>query len=215
MNGETMCEICGERKATDECVSCHKKMCSDCSIPQIGVCVQCSKPQDKGLVSMLIGCGAVQYGRFTLASGKQSSYYVDIKKAITDIPILKKVADMMAPYVESSDKIACVELGGVPIAVTLALHVEIPYLIVRKRKKEHGMEATFEGELSKGESVIFVEDVTTTAGSLVKAVDLIRENGGIVEKTLVVVDREEGAAENLGNIGVELIPLVRASDIVR
>ncbi|UCD93254.1 MAG: orotate phosphoribosyltransferase [Methanobacteriota archaeon] len=163
---------------------------------------------------MLIGCGAVQYGSFTLASGKQSSYYVNIKKAITDIPILKKVGDMMAPYVEGSDKIACVELGGVPIAVSLSLHTEVPYLIVRKEKKEHGMEASMEGELSEGERVIFVEDVTTTAGSLVKAIDLVRESGGIVEKALVIVDREEGAAENLGNIGVELIPLVRAREIV-
>ncbi len=215
MNGETMCEICGERKVTDECVSCHKKICADCSIPQMGVCVQCSKPQDKGLVSMLIGCGAVQYGSFTLASGKQTSYYVDIKKAITDIATLRKIAEEMAPYITDISKIGCVELGGVPIAVALALQVDRPYIIVRKKKKEHGMEATFEGELSKGESVIFVEDVTTTAGSLVKAIDLVRENGGIVEKALVVVDREEGAAENLGNIGVELIPMVRASDIVR
>lgn len=214
MNGEVVCEICGVRDATDECVSCHKRVCSDCSIPQVGVCVECSKPQDKGLVSMLIGCGAVQYGSFTLASGKQSSYYVNIKKAITDIPILKKVGDMMAPYVEGSDKIACVELGGVPIAVSLSLHTEVPYLIVRKEKKEHGMEASMEGELSEGERVIFVEDVTTTAGSLVKAIDLVRESGGIVEKALVIVDREEGAAENLGNIGVELIPLVRAREIV-
>jgi orotate phosphoribosyltransferase len=164
---------------------------------------------------MLIGCGAVQYGSFTLASGKQSSYYVNIKRAITDIPILKKVAEMMAPYVEGSDKVACVELGGVPIAVSLALHTEVPYLIVRKEKKEHGMQGSLEGELSEGESVIFVEDVTTTAGSLVKAIGLIRESGGVVEKALVIVDREEGAAENLGNIGVELIPLVRAREIVQ
>lgn len=215
MNGETMCEICGERNATDECVGCHKKVCSDCSIPQMGVCIQCSKPQEKGLITLLIGCGAVQYGSFTLASGRQSSYYVDIKKAITDMPTLKKIADMMAPYVTDVGKIGCVELGGVPIAVAVALQVDRPYIIVRKKKKEHGMEGAFEGELADGETVVFVEDVTTTAGSLVTAIDLIRQNGGVVEKALVVVDREEGAAENLGNVGVELIPLVRARDIIR
>ncbi|MCK4443551.1 MAG: orotate phosphoribosyltransferase [Thermoplasmata archaeon] len=164
---------------------------------------------------MLISCGAVQYGTFTLASGKESNYYVDMKKAITDIPILKKVSEMMAPYIGPDDKIGCVELGAVPIAVALSLQTERPFLIVRKQQKEHGTKKPFEGELAEGESVIFVEDVTTTAGSLVRAINLIRENGGVVEKALVIVDREEGAAENLGNVGVELIPLVRASEIVR
>jgi orotate phosphoribosyltransferase len=162
---------------------------------------------------MLISCGAVQYGTFTLASGKESSYYVDMKKAITEIPILKKVADMMAPHIGPSDKIGCVELGAVPIAVALALQTERPYLIIRKEQKEHGTQKAYEGEVLEGENVIFVEDVTTTGGSLVRAIDLIREAGGTVEKAIVIVDREEGAAENLGNLGVELIPLVRASDI--
>ncbi|MEE9223531.1 MAG: orotate phosphoribosyltransferase [Thermoplasmata archaeon] len=215
MNEEIICQVCEERKVTDECVSCHKKICSDCCISGVGVCVECSRPQQKDLIPMLIGCGAIQYGTFTLASGKESSYYVDMKKAITEIPVLKKVAEMMAPYIGPSDKIGCVELGAVPIAVALSLHTERPYIIIRKEQKEHGTQKAFEGEVMTGESVIFVEDVTTTGGSLVRAINLIRENGGVVEKALVIVDREEGAAENLGNVGVELIPLVRASDIIQ
>ena len=213
MNEEEICQICEERKVTDECVSCHKRICADCCISGVGVCVECSKPQEKDLIPMLIGCGAIQYGTFTLASGKESSYYVDMKKAITEIPILRKVAEMMAPYIGPSDKIGCVELGAVPIAVALSLHTERPYIIIRKEQKEHGTQKAFEGDVMTGESVIFVEDVTTTGGSLVRAIDLIRDSGGVIEKALVIVDREEGAAENLGNIGVELIPLVRASEI--
>lgn len=212
---EEICQICEERKVTDECVSCHKKICSDCCISGVGVCVECSKPKEKDLIPMLIGCGAIQYGTFTLASGKESSYYVDMKKAITEIPILKKVSEMMAPYIGPSDKIGCVELGAVPIAVALAMQTERPYIIIRKEQKEHGTQKAFEGEVMTGESVIFVEDVTTTGGSLVRAINLIRDSGGVIEKALVIVDREEGAAENLGNIGVELIPLVRASEITR
>ena len=213
MNEEEICQICEERKVTDECVSCHKRICADCCISGVGVCVECSKPQEEDLIPMLIGCGAIQYGTFTLASGKESSYYVDMKKAITEIPILKKVAEIMAPYIGRSDKIGCVELGAVPIAVALSLHTERPYIILRKEQKEHGTQKAFEGEVMTGESVIFVEDVTTTGGSLVRAINLIRDSGGVIEKALVIVDREEGAAENLGNIGVELIPLVRASEI--
>lgn len=215
MNEEKMCEICGKRRATDECVSCHKKVCSECSLPQLGVCTECSRPKDNELISMLVSCGAVQYGRFRLASGRESDYYVDMKRAITNIPVLRKVTEMMAPYVTGSDRIACVELGAVPIAVVLAMEVGMPYLIVRKEKKEHGTMKPFEGDLSQGENVIFVEDVTTTGGSLSRAIGLIRDSGGVVEKALVVVDREEGATENLGNIGVELIPLVRAREIIQ
>ncbi len=215
MNEADMCQICGERKAIDECITCHKKVCSECCIAGVGVCVSCARPKEEGLIPMLISCGAVQYGTFTLASGKESDYYVDMKKAITEISILKKVSEMMAPYVGPNDKIGCVELGAVPIAVALSLHTERPYLIVRKQQKEHGTKKPFEGQLFEGESVIFVEDVTTTGGSLVKAICMIRDHGGVVEKALVIVDREEGAAENLGNIGVELIPLVRAREIAR
>jgi orotate phosphoribosyltransferase len=208
-----MCQICEDNKATDECVSCGKKVCSNCVITGAGVCIGCSVPQDKGIIPMLISCGAVQYGTFTLASGKESTYYVDMKKAITEIPILRKVAEMMAPYIGPTDKIGCVELGAVPIAVALAMESERPYVIIRKEQREHGTQKAFEGELLTNESVIFVEDVTTTGGSLVRAINLVRDGGGAVEKALVVVDREEGAAENLGNIGVELIPLVRASEM--
>ena len=213
MNEEETCQICEAKKATDECVICHKKICSDCCISGVGVCIGCSKPMEKDIIPMLISCGAIQYGTFTLASGKESSYYVDMKKAIAEIPILKRVAEMMAPYIGPSDKIGCVELGAVPIAVALSLQTERPYIIIRKEQKEHGTQKAFEGEVMTGESVIFVEDVTTTGGSLVRAINLIRDSGGVIEKALVIVDREEGAAENLGNIGVELIPLVRASEI--
>lgn len=215
MSEETMCEICEKEKATDECITCHKKVCSDCSMPQIGVCVECSKPKENELIPMLVRCGAVQYGTFTLTSGRESSYYVDIKKAITDVPILRKVGELMAPYVTGSDRIACVELGAVPIAVAVAMEVGMPYIIIRKESKEHGTKKPFEGKLSEGETMIFVEDVTTTGGSLVRAVNMVRDLGAVVEKALVVVDREEGAAENLGDVGVELIPLVRAREIIQ
>jgi hypothetical protein len=152
-----MCQICEDNKATDECVSCGKKVCSNCVITGAGVCIGCSVPQDKGIIPMLIGCGAVQYGTFTLASGKESTYYVDMKKAITEIPILRKVAEMMAPYIGPTDKIGCVELGAVPIAVALAMETERPYIIIRKEQKEHGTQKAFEGELLTNESVIFVE----------------------------------------------------------
>lgn len=158
-------------------------------------------------------CGAVKYGEFTLTSGKKSNYYVDIKLASTNPDVLKTIAERMAAHVDG-DKIAGMELGAVPLATAVSLETGLPFLMIRKEKKGHGTGSRIEGELEKGEKVVVVEDVTTTGGSSVETVNVLREAGAIVEKVLVVVDREEGAEEALKEIDVELIPLVSAEELV-
>ena len=165
------------------------------------------------LAELLDSEGIISYGDFTLASGRKSNYYIDMKKAITDIETLRLISKRMSRYVEDADKVAGVELGAVPLAVAVALELDKDHIMVRKEKKGHGTRKAFEGEIREGEKVVFVEDVTTTGGSLKEGISAVREAGGIVEKAIVVVDREEGAAENLAGIGVSLIPLLRASDL--
>lgn len=167
------------------------------------------------LIDELIGLGAVEFGDFVLASGKKSDYYVNIKRATTRTSFLKLVGRHMAPLASGADKIAGVALGAVPLVVALALELDLPFVIVRKEKKEHGTKAVVEGSVNKGERIIFVEDVTTTANTLKNAILTIREMGGKVEKALCVVDRKEGASENLKGIGVDLIPLVTADELPR
>ncbi|MCK5547784.1 MAG: orotate phosphoribosyltransferase [Thermoplasmata archaeon] len=157
---------------------------------------------------------AVEFGDFVLASGKKSDYYVNIKRAITQPSFLKIVGRMMAPLATGARKIAGVELGAVPIAVALSMELDIPYIIVRKEKKGHGTQAAFEGTLEKGEEVVFVEDVTTTAGTMKKAILRIREAGGEIRKAISVVDRDEGAIENLRSIDVGLVPLVSIKELL-
>ena len=92
--------------------------------------------------------------------------------------------------------------------------------MIRKEKKGYGTSKLIEGELNEGDNVILVEDVTTTGGSLLKAINAIRDNGGIVQKAnggivqkaFVVVDREEGAMETFANEGIELEPLISVSE---
>ena len=79
--------------------------------------------------------------------------------------------------------------------------------------KGHGTQKRIEGTLNEGNRVLFVEDTTTTAGSLVNAINEVREAGGIVEKAIVIVDREEGARENLSGIGVEMISLASVQEL--
>src|SRR5713101_5024847 len=104
-----------------------------------------------GLVTALKACGALQFGTFTLASGKTSSYYVDIKRAITRPDLLRTIAKAMVPFARGANRIAGVELGAVPIAAAVSLATETPYIIVRKAAKEHGTKHEFEGELNRGD----------------------------------------------------------------
>jgi len=155
----------------------------------------------------IVKAGAFKMGEFTLASGRKSDYYVDLRSVTTRPELLRKVAQAMAKHIGECDKIAGVELGAVPIAAALSLETGIPFLMVRKQMKGHGTGRLVEGSMVPGDKVVFVEDTVTTAGSLVRAINAIREHGGIVERALVIVDREEGATETLTGIGVSMFSI--------
>jgi orotate phosphoribosyltransferase len=167
----------------------------------------------------LVRCNALMYGDFTLASGKKSEYYIDIKKANTDPYVLETIADEMAREIQvrglKVDKIAGVVLGSIPLAVALSLRTKIPYIMVRKEKKDHGTQKMIEGALGEEESVLMVEDVVTSAGSVLEAIGIVRAAGGKVSDVLCVVNRQEGGEQKLNDIGVRLSALVTAEDILK
>jgi orotate phosphoribosyltransferase len=137
-----------------------------------------------------------------------------MKMAITNPKILKSIANIISNQIsdDNIDKVAGPALGAVPIATAVSIESSIPMLMIRKAKKDYGTSELIEGELVKGDSVIVVEDVTTTGGSLIKAIKAIEDNGGIVKKAVVVVDRAEGAIENLKEEGIILEPLISIDD---
>lgn len=165
-------------------------------------------------VGALKASGALQLGAFTLASGKTSSYYVDIKRAITRPDLLRTIAEGMAPFARTADRIAGVELGAVPIAAAVSLASGKPYLMVRKASKEHGTRHEFEGELNRGDRVLFVEDVVTTGGTLRGAIERLRGHGAVIEECVCVVDREEGGKMLLAEVNVRLHALLSAKDLL-
>ena len=171
------------------------------------------------MAGILKQCGALKFGKFTLASGAESSYYIDIKKASTDPKVLKKIAEEMASVLKKNkikaDRIAGVVLGSIPLAAALSLETGIPFVMVRKEKKDHGTTKLIEGDLNSNDKVIVVEDVITSAGSSISAIRTLRENGATVLNVISVIDRESGGAEALKEIGVTLTPLVRASEILK
>jgi orotate phosphoribosyltransferase len=166
------------------------------------------------LVKLLKDCGAIKFGRFVLTSGAISDYYIDIKKASTNPIILKKIAKEMTFYTEGYEIIAGMELGAVPLVVALSLETEIPYVIIRKEKRQHGTNKQIEGNDVKGKRVLIIEDVTTSGGSVIKSINAIRKNQGKVDEVIVIVDRESGAEKKLQNLDVNFIPLLSVSDIL-
>ncbi len=172
----------------------------------------------KDLADALKECGAIKLGDFTLASGKKSGYYVDIKKAITNPELLKliacRISETMKLHSIKANYVGGVALGGVPIAVSVSLETGLPLLMIRKEVKDYGTKGQIVGEIVPGREVVLVEDVTTTGGSVIKAVRALRENGIVIHHVITVVDREEGALKTMASDDVELIPLVRMSELL-
>ncbi len=143
------------------------------------------------LAEMLKNVGAVKFGEFILSSGQKSNVYVDIKLACTYPEILDKIVEEMEKKVKvlEFDRIACIELGGVPLAVALSLRLRKPYVIFRKRRKEYGTKDELVGNIVAGEKVLVVEDVTTTGSSAMSVVERVEKRGGKVVAILTVVNR--------------------------
>ena len=170
---------------------------------------------DAELVAALRDAEAVLFGEFELSHGGTSEYYVDKYRFETDPRCLKLIAAAFADRVGDTDaKLAGVALGAVPLVAATAVETGRPYVIARKAAKEYGTGNRIEGELSEGEEVVVLEDIATTGQSAVDAVEALREAGAVVDRVLVVVDREEGARELLADHGVELEALLTASDLL-
>lgn len=166
------------------------------------------------LIDLLKENGVFLEGDFTLSSGKKSNYYINMKKAITEPEILSTISKLITQKIDLDDidKVAGPALGAVPIAAAVSLESKLPLLMIRKEKKGYGTSKLIEGELNEGDNVIVVEDVSTTGGSLLKAIRAINDNGGNVKRAFVVVDREEGAIETFEKEGITLEPLISVKD---
>ena len=171
--------------------------------------------EKKELIGLLKECGSIKFGHFILTSGATSEYYIDIKNAITNPRVLKKIVKKMAEYTKDYDFLAGMELGAVPLVVALSLETNIPYVIIRKEKRDHGTGKQIEGANVNGKKVLIIEDVTTSGGSILKSINVIRENKGIVNNVIAVVDRESGTKEKLKDVDVNFIPLLSVSDILK
>ena len=156
-------------------------------------------------------------GDFVLRSGRRSRYYLDKYRFETrpDLlgPLGERIARAVGEHEPEAVRLAGPELGAVPLAAAASLASGLPFLIVRKEAKEYGTGNRLEGVFQLGECVCLVEDVVTSGGAAVEAIEALREAGLTCSNAVCVVDREEGGAEALARETVELRPFFRASDL--
>ncbi|HAM46481.1 MAG TPA: orotate phosphoribosyltransferase [Alphaproteobacteria bacterium] len=161
----------------------------------------------------------------TLASGKKSNFYFNMKPTMLDPAGADAIARLVLARAGglAVDYVGGLEMGAVPIACSVAVvshntGAALPALIIRKQAKGHGTQQRIEGvppgEALRGKTILIVEDVTTTGGSLLDAVKVLRAEGAEVTHAITIVDRLEGAAQMLAEQGITLEPLLTADDFL-
>jgi orotate phosphoribosyltransferase len=156
-------------------------------------------------------------GDFVLRSGRRSRYYLDKYRFETQPDLLEAIAARIAARALDAEpgavRLAGPELGAVVLAAASSLACRLPFLIVRGEAKEHGTRNRLEGIFEANDRVVLVEDVVTSGGAAVEAVQALREAGLEVRNAVCVVDREEGGVDALARVGVRLWPIFRASEL--
>jgi orotate phosphoribosyltransferase len=157
-------------------------------------------------------------GDFVLRSGRRSRYYLDKYRFETrpDLlgPLGERIARAVAEHEPEAARLAGPELGAVSLAAAASLASGLPFLIVRKEAKEYGTGNRLEGMFEPGDCVCLVEDVVTSGGAAVAAIEALREAGLTCRTAVCVVDREEGGVDALARVAVRLRPLFRASQLL-
>lgn len=154
-------------------------------------------------------------GDFTLRSGRKSRYYLDKYLFETRPELLRELALRFAGHcTPQTSRIAGAELGAVALATATSLATDLPFVIVRNSKKaDYGTGKLVEGRLESGEHLLLVEDIATSGGQALEAAKILEQQGGNVEKIVVVIDREEGAREKIESAGYAFASLFTTSSL--
>jgi orotate phosphoribosyltransferase len=160
-------------------------------------------------------------GTFKLVSGATSNYYLDMKPTTFHPEGATLIAEIICGMLEGDsdvDSIGGLELGAVPIVAAVcaqSFHSRpVNGFVVRKEKKGHGTDQKIDGNFKPKTTVVLIEDVTTKGGSVMQAVNAVRAQGATVKKIITIVDRLEGAEENLKKEGLVLAPIFTTRDLL-
>ena len=165
--------------------------------------------------------GALKFGDYTLSSGKNSSYYVDLR-LVSSFPhqfrkMVKKLQDLISEEIgfDNFDCLASVPTGGLVIASALAMETVKPLIYVRTKPKEHGMTKSIEGVIRKGMKVLMIDDVATTGHSVIDSIKQLKDAGIVVNDVYVILNRLEGAEKALKLEGIKMHQLTDIMQITQ
>jgi len=191
------------------------------TIATSGADQRASLAQAKARLLEIIKAKSLLLGEFKLVSGAVSNYYLDMKPTMFDPEGAHLVAELVCDLIADErdvEAIGGLELGAVPIIVAVCARSwhgrPVAGFVVRKEIKDHGTEQKIDGNFTPGSPVILFDDVTTKGGSVMKAVRAVRARGARVAKIITLVDRLEGARENLGKEGIELVALYTTRELL-
>ena len=178
---------------------------------------------DRSTLIALLAERSAKRGQFTLASGKQSAFYIDARLTTMSPEGLAIIGPLALSVLQqtgwSVDSIGGLTLGADPISYAISYasaHTDHPLraFTVRKEAKTHGTGKLLEGPFRQGDRVAVIEDVITTGGSALRAIDAVRAAHGVVVGALALVDREEGGRQEIENAGVPVVTLATACQII-
>ena len=179
---------------------------------------------DHSMLVLLLAERSTKRGQFTLASGKQSKYYIDARLTTMSPEGLSVIGPLALSTLRQSgweiDAVGGLTLGADPISYAISYASAdsdrpVRAFTVRKEAKSHGTGKTIEGPFKEGDRVAVIEDVITTGGSALRAIEAVRAANGTVVGVLALVDREEGGRQAIEATGVPVISLVSASQIIK
>ena len=167
---------------------------------------------------LLIKNNAIKFGDYILASGKKSPYYIDLRQTISSPITMDWIANSLTRIIineigkDRIDKILGVPTAGVPFATVVSQKLGIPLIYYRQARKEHGVRKKIEGILDRNDRVLIIDDLITTGESVIETAEVVRDQGGVVNELVVLLDREQGGQERLRSSRIEPHVLFKISD---
>jgi len=170
------------------------------------------------LAASLFDIGCVKFGSFKLKSGLMSPIYIDLRLLVTHPRVLRAVGAAMAETSRARglqfDRLAALPYAGLPIGVAVALELERPLIYPRKEAKDYGTAKLIEGAYAAGETALMVDDLITRGTAKIEALKPLLDEGLVVRDILVLIDREQGGAEELAARGVALHAVMTLSQVL-
>jgi len=167
---------------------------------------------------LLIKNNAIKFGDYILTSGRRSPYYIDLRQTISSPITMDWIANSLTRIIineigkDKIDRILGVPTAGIPFATVVSQKLGLPLIYYRQARKEHGVRKKVEGILERNDRVLVVDDLITTGESVIEAAEVVRDQGGVVNELVVLLDREQGGQDRLRTSRIEPHILFKISD---